>query len=239
MTDGRRREMESPAAGRLDMHCLRCQNDSTTDLGVCQVCGGPLEKDPDRYFKAGMEAMSAGEIDLCTRLLGDCVKLNPDHLSGRYNLGIALCLANQCDEAVEQYVAVMEREPDYPGVYTALGQAAFGDYLYHMEQADSNRRAMFQFLKKAVEQDPTDVDAYFSLGNACIAVGSAAEALSWLHKAMKFHPDSSAIYFAAAKAYKMLRRRSEAVAMAKMAMELSGPKDPLAEEINALFAEIG
>lgn len=220
------------------MHCLKCESDSAGDLRVCQACGAPLKEDPDLYFKAGMEAMSAGEIDRSTVLLGDCVKLNPDHLSGRYNLGIALSLANKCDEAVEQCIAVIEREPDYPGIYTILGQAAFGDYLYHMEQAHSNRRAMFQLLKKAVDQDPTDVDAYFSLGNACIAVGSAAEALTWLHKAMKFHPDSSAIYFAAAKAHKMLRRHSEAAAMAKMAMELSGPKDPLAEEINALVAEI-
>ena len=220
------------------MNCVRCKSDSASDSETGDVCGGPLARDPDLYFKAGMEAMFAGEIERSTHLLSNCVQLNPDHLSGRYNLGIALCLANKCDEAIEQCIAVMEREPNYPGLYTVLGQAAFGDYLYHREQADSNRRAMFQLLKRAIEQDPSDVDAYFSLGNACIAVGSAAEALTWLRKAMDFHPDSSAIHFAAAKAYKMLRRHTEAVNMAKLAMELSGPSDPLGEEIKALFAEI-
>ena len=220
------------------MYCFKCQSDCAGNSDKCEHCGGRLERDPDQYFKAGMEAMLAGEVDHAAQLLGNCVELNPDHLSGRYNLGIALCLANKCDEAIEQCIAIMEREPDYPGVYTVLGQAAFGDYLYHREQAESNRRAMFQLLKRAIEQDPSDVDAYFSLGNACIAVGSAAEALTWLEKALEFHPDSSAIHFAAAKAYKMLRRRSEAANMAKMAMELSGPSDPLGEEIKALFAEI-
>jgi hypothetical protein len=37
----------------------------------------------------------------------------------------------------------------------------------------------------------------------------------------------------------MLRRHGDAAAMAKLALELSGPDDPLAEDIEALFAEIG
>ena len=221
------------------MHCFQCESDSSGDSGTCGVCGRPLDMDSDRYFRAGMDAMSAGEIERSAQLLRDCVTLNPDHLSGRYNLGIALCLANKSDEAIEHYIAVVEREPNYPGIYTVLGQAAFGDYLFHTEQAEANRKAMFELLKRAIEYDPTDVDAYFSLGNACIAVGSAEEALSWLNQAMRLHPDSSAIHFAVAKAYRMLRRHGDAAAMAKLALELSTPDDPLAEDIEALFAEIG
>ncbi len=219
------------------MHCFRCDVDTPTDSNVCDVCGQPLDTDPDRYFRAGMDAMLAGDVDRSTRLLRDCVRLNPSHLSGRYNLGLALCMADRCDEATDQYMAVLEVEPNYPGIYTVMGQAAFGDYLAHLERAEAQRDLMFQLLKKAVEQDPSDVDACYSLANAYMAVGLAEEALPWLHQAAKLQPDSSAIYYAMGKVYKMLGRDTDAAAMAKLAMELSDADDPLIGEIESLAAE--
>jgi tetratricopeptide (TPR) repeat protein len=219
------------------MHCFRCDSDAAADAETCDICGGLLDTDPDRYFRAGMDAMLAGEVERSTRLLQDCVKLNPRHLSGRYNLGLILCMADKCDEAMRQYMAVMELEPGYPGIYTALGQAAFGDYLSHLEQAEAKREAMFQLLQKAVEQDPSDVDALYSLANAYMAIGAAQEALPWLQKAVDMQPDSSAIYYALGKAYKILGRDSEAVAMARLAMELSCADDPLLDEIETLVME--
>lgn len=219
------------------MHCLRCDTDTPIGSDTCEVCGQPLDTDPDRYFRAGMDAMLTGDADRSVRLLGDCVELNPKHLSGRYNLGLALCMANKCDEATRQYMAVLEMEPNYPGIYTVMGQAAFGNYLQHLEQAEAQRDAMFQLLRKAVEQDPADVDACYSLANAHMAVGAPQEALPWLHQAAKLQPDSSAIYYAIGKVYKMLDRHNEAAAMAKLAMELSDADDPLIDEIETLVAE--
>ena len=219
------------------MHCFRCHVDTPADAETCEICGGQLDTDPDRYFRAGMDAMLAGEIERSSRLLEDCVRLNPRHLSGRYNLGLVLCMDDRCNEAMQQYMAVMELEPSYPGIYTALGQAAFGDYLSHLEQAEAKRKAMFQLLKKAIEQDPSDVDACYSLANAYLAIGAAQEALPWLQKAVDAQPDSSAIYYALGKAYRILGRDSEAVAMARLAMELSCADDPLVDEIKMLVAE--
>lgn len=220
------------------MHCFRCDADSTSESGTCELCGKPLETDPDRYFKAGMEAMAEGRIGSCISFLGDCVLLSPDHVSAHYNLGLALCLANKCDEAIEHLTAVADRDPSYPGIYTALGQAAFGSYLSHIEQAESSRKAMVQLLMKAIEEGPNDVDAYFSLGNAYIAIGSAEKSLPWLRHALRLHPDSSAIYFAVAKAFKMLEKYPEAAIMARRSMEFSNPNDPLAEDIRRLLAEL-
>lgn len=219
------------------MHCFGCESDSRVDSETCEVCGKPFDTDADRYFRAGMNALLSGEVDLSTRLLEDCVKLNPSHLSGRYNLGLALCMADRCDEAMAHYMAVAEIEPNYPGIYTVLGQATFGDYLYHMEMAESKRTETFDLLTKAISQDPGDVDAYFSLANAYMAIGSAREALPWLKKAMELDPGSSAIFYALGKAYKMLRRDSEAADMARQAMDLSKADDPLHEDIEMLCAE--
>lgn len=148
------------------MHCFGCNSELVTESRICKTCGRPVETDPDRYFKAGMEASAAGDLDRSIKHLTDCVNLDPDHLSGRYNLGIALALANRCDEAMEHYYAVADQEPNYPSIYTALGQAAFGSYMTHTAEAESGRKMMIHMLMKAIEQDPEDVDACFSLANA-------------------------------------------------------------------------
>ena len=220
------------------MHCFGCDTDFEGESLTCEVCGKPLETDADRYFKAGMGAMAAGDVNRSISFLRDCVKLEPNHLSGRYNLGLALCLAGNCDQATEQYTAVIEQQPDFPGIYTALGQAAFGSYLAHLEHAESNRNAMIELLMRAIEQDPEDVDAYFSLGNAYIAIGTADKALPWLKCAMKLHPDSAAIYFVVAKAFKMLERYPEATLMARRSVELSDPNDPFLEDVQNLLSEL-
>lgn len=220
------------------MYCFECDSDSTGESRTCKMCGRPFETDPDKYFKAGMEASAVGDLDQSVKFLTDCVELSPDHLSGRFNLGLALALTNRCDEAIEHYSIVLDQEPNYPGIYTALGQAAFGSYLAHAEQAELQRKAMIHMLMKAIEQDPEDVDACFSLANVYIAIEKADKALPWLRRALILHPDSSAIYFTIAKAFKMLERYPEAAIMAKKSIQLSAPDDPFHEDVHRLLSEL-
>jgi len=220
------------------MHCFECDADSAAGSRACEVCGKLLTTDPDRYFKAGMEAMAAGDIDRSIGLLRDCITMNPQHINGRYNLGLALCLSNSYDEAIEQYLAVFEQDAGYPGIYTVLGQAAFGSYMAHVEQAENQSKTMIQLLTKAVEVDPDDVDAHFSLANAYIAIEMADRALPHLKCALSLHPDSSAIHFTVAKAFKMLGKYEEAAIMATRSMQLASPDDPFREDIRDLLSEL-
>lgn len=221
------------------MYCFECKHSfSGEDFLICNNCGKPLETDPDKFFKAGMAATARADIDLAIDLLDHCVAIDPDHASGRFNLGFALCMDNRCEEAMVHYVFLAENYPDYPGIYTALGQAALGNYLLHVDEAELNRRSMLELFKKAIEQDPDDVDAYFSLGNAHIAAGTPQEALPWLKQALNLHPESPAIYFSMAKAFKMLNKHSEAYVMAKRAYHLSCADDPFYDDIDSLFNEL-
>lgn len=220
------------------MHCFDCDIHFSDSFTTCDTCGKRLETDSDRYFKSGMERMATGEIDRAVEFLNGCVTLNPDHISGRYNLGIALSLEDRCDEAMEQFSAIVSETPDYPGVYTAMGQAAFGSYLLHISEAEALCNAMTSFFMMAIEQDPHDVDAYFSLGNAYIAIGNAEKSIPWLQTALRLHPDSPAIYHTLAKALKMMGKNCEAVEMAKKSVQLSNPRDPFWEDIQGLFSEL-
>lgn len=220
------------------MYCFNCESESSNENYVCEKCGKPMEKDSDRYFKEAMRAMMNGDAVLSIKLLAECIKLNPLHASGRYNLGLVLSMADRCDEAIEQYSVVACEHPSYPGVYTALGQAAFGSYLVHREEAEAKREIMVEFLMKAIEQDPNDVDAYFSLGNAYIATDSADKAIPWLRTALRLDPESPAIYFTIARAFKMLGNYNEAVIMAQKSLQLSGPDDPFKGDVQQFLIDI-
>jgi tetratricopeptide (TPR) repeat protein len=182
--------------------------------------------------------MADGDIDKAIILFRECAGMSPGHASCRYNLGIALSLTDRCDEAIKHYESLLRRDPGYPGIYTAMGQAAFGSYLEHIAGAEASRKHMLDFLMRAVEQDPDDVDALFSLGNAYIAVGNAETALPWLKSALRIQPKSPAIYFTIAKAFKMLKKKPEASVMARKSMQLSSPDDPFWEDIKRLVCEL-
>ena len=219
------------------MYCFSCRNDSS-ESGICTVCGKPFTADPDQYFKAGMEALAAGEVNRSVALLRECVNLNPDHLNARYNLGTALAMDDRNNEALEQYLAVVQKESDYPGIYTALGQVAFGSYLSLVQQAEEQGRAMIRLFMKAIEEDPEDVDAHFSIANAYIALEDPVEALPHLEHALILQPDSSAVLYTMAKAFMMLGRYSEATLMATRSMRAASPDDPFWEDIQSLLSEL-
>lgn len=221
------------------MYCFDCDSDIPDQSYICSKCGIQLPTDSDWYFKAGMDALGAGEVDMAITLLRNCVEINPGHTSGRYNLGIALCLSSQHDEALLQFTTILELDPDYPGIYTALGQLALANFKVHMEEAEMHRAAMIHFLTLAIEKDNEDVDAHFTLANAYLETGDPEKALRCLKRAVSLDSDSPAIYSSLARALKMLGRHKEARAMAKKAMLLSPPDAPFIEDLRTLVAELG
>lgn len=220
------------------MRCFDCGTDFETATDACPNCGRLPETDPDRYFKAAMESVASGDLKGSIALLQDCLELNPDHLSGRYNLGVALSLEDRCDEAIDHLSVVASQDPDYPGIYTAMGQAAFGSYLFHEEQANLRSAMMIHLLRQAVDRDSQDVNAYFSLGNAYIALGMAKEALPCLKYALSLDPHSSATCFTMAKAFKMLGKCRQAALMAQKALDLSDASDQFREDMQSLLADL-
>lgn len=221
------------------MYCFDCDSNISDQSHICSRCGTQLPTDSDWHFKAGMDALGAGETEMAIALLRNCVEINPFHTNARYNLGIALCLLGQHDEALMQFATIVELDPDYPGIYTALGQLALANFKIHMEEAEMHRAAMIHFLTFATEKDAEDVDAYFTLANAYLEIGDAEKALRCLERAVSLDSDSPAIYFSLARALKMLGRSKEARAMARKAMLLSPPEAPFIEDLRNLVAELG
>lgn len=220
------------------MRCGKCGWDLSASDTSCPSCGMKIRGDPDSHFKSAMKSVASGDLEGAIDLLEQCLELDPEHLTGRFNLGVALSLMDRCDEAIGHLYHVLTQDAGYSGIYTALGEAAFGSYLYHEEQADLKRGVMIELLKRAIEQDQQDVDAYFSLGNAYVAIGMGEEALSSLETAQKLDPSSSAIYYMLAKAHMILGQFGEAKRMARQALEFAAPSDQFLGDIENLLTEI-
>jgi len=217
--------------GGLCMRCFACGVGYGPESKTCPICGRDLETDPDRYFRAGMDAISAGDIEEGVSLLEDCSRLDPNHLSARFNLGVAYSLGGRHDLAVRELFAVAQKDPEYPGLLTALGQVAFGMYTHHIEQAEAHKEQMLGFLLAAIRLDPEDVDALVTLGNVYIELGLPADALRYLERAAVIVPESPVVYFAMARALEMLGRRRQAALMAKKYLALAPPNDRFKSEV--------
>jgi len=220
------------------MTCAECGREVDLLHRRCPTCGEDCTVDPDSRFKAAMAAVDADDIGRAIALLERCVEADPGHLNGRFNLGIALCMVDRCDEAIGHLFTVLMEDEDYPGIHTALGEAAFGSYLYHEDQARKKSEAMICLLRQAVERDEEDVDAHFSLGNAYLALDMPEAALAYLKNARTLDPESSAVHVMLARTYLMLGRRAMARRMLRRAAALAGPDDRYAEEMADLRAAV-
>jgi superkiller protein 3 len=219
------------------MHCLGCYGSIQESSDRCPACGKSSPLDADSYFKAGMGLITSN-VSMAIKLLQDCVQLDPNHQSGIYNLGIALSLDGRYEEAVAHYKELLCISPDYPGIYTAMGQAYFGSYAKHKDIVNRRFTQSTNLLMRAVRQNPEDTDALFSLGNAYLSEGNAEEAIIWLNRALCVSPSSPAIYFVLAKALLSAGQEIPARDMASIAVLIASKDEPYWEELQEFMGAL-
>jgi tetratricopeptide (TPR) repeat protein len=99
---------------------------------------GRLEEAAEQYVRYRQlnpdEGGAEGQTDLCFALIKlkrldeavaachEALRLNPDFLQARYNLGLALALQGKNPEAAAEFTRVLSAKPDYPGARAALGK---------------------------------------------------------------------------------------------------------------------
>jgi Flp pilus assembly protein TadD len=109
-----------------------------------------------------------------------------------YNLGTALAVAGQFDEAVTEYERAIRIDPAYALAYANLGSV--------LVQQGKPRDAT-SHLETAVELNPQNVEALNSLSVAYAAIGDVDKALATIDRALKLNPS--------ADMQKLLRQRRD------------------------------
>jgi tetratricopeptide (TPR) repeat protein len=137
--------------------------------------------DPQQLFQEALEAQQRGDMPLAVRKYEELIRLHPDIIEARANLGIALVSLGRFDEAIAQYRAALRQAPGNRDLRLNLALAYYkkGDF---PDAADE-----FSSLHEA---EPGNVRIATLLGQCYVRLGRDAEAISLLMPFEKANPDN-------------------------------------------------
>ncbi len=176
-----------------------------------------------------------GQVDEAIAHYRKALEIKPDYAEAHNNLGLALAGRGQVDEAIAHFRKALEIEPDYVPAHYNLGKLLAG----HGEMDE----AIVHF-RKALEIQPNFAAVQYLLGDALAGRGEADEAIAHFRKALEMQPNNAAAlndmaWLRATYPNPKFRDGTEAVALARRAVELTPDRpDPL-DTLAAAYAEAG
>lgn len=169
-----------------------------------------LAQSADPGLKAALGAHRAGDMDAAIREYRAFLKLKPNSLEARANLGAALARNGHFDEAIAEYKLALKTTPSNPGVSYNLALAYYksGDLAGAAKelsalralvgeqpqvtllladtylQLDQNARVI-ELLTPAAETAPSDMGIAYLLGSALIREKRVEEGQRYLDKILR------------------------------------------------------
>ena len=121
-----------------------------------------LNRSPAFHFQHGVELYNAGKLEDAVVAFRQCVALQPDYPSARYNLGVALGDLEHYQEAMEYFQQVIQTEPEKAEAYNYLG--------YFLSRQGYPQQAIAHY-EKALQLRPDFALAHFNLGMTLLQTG--------------------------------------------------------------------
>ncbi|MGA2183019.1 MAG: tetratricopeptide repeat protein [Bryobacteraceae bacterium] len=134
---------------------------------------------PEQLFREAVEAQRRGDDASAVRKYEELIRLRPDVVEVRANLGAALAHLGRFDEAIAQYRAALTRVPGNTGLRLNLALA----YYKKGDMPEAARE-----LKSLHEADPGDVRIATLLGECDARQGHDTEAIAVLAPLEVAHP---------------------------------------------------
>ena len=221
----------------IGINLVRCSNElnaADSALETMRALTKDFSSDPDVLFLA-VHVYS----DLSIRASQELMTKAPTSYQVHLLNAEALETQGKWDEAKLEYKAILEANPNLPGIHYRLGRLylsapktattmddaraefeqelkinpdnAGAEYVLGelARQAEQWPDAIAHF-EKAVKLDPQFVDADLGLGRSLLAADRAADAIPPLERAVKLQPDNPATHFHLATAYRRAGRKEDA-----------------------------
>ena len=135
-------------------------------------------------FKRGVRAWDKGQYDQALRYLTEAVRLDPDFVDARVDLGTVYAKTFRPEEALEQYGLALAVDPNLAVLHSY--KAASLVMLSRWEEAEPTAR-------RALQLDPESIDANYVLGIAMMMQGKITpETATHLAIAAKTYPRARA-----------------------------------------------
>jgi tetratricopeptide (TPR) repeat protein len=135
---------------------------------------------PEQIFHDAIAAQQRGDDATAIAKYQELIKLRPEVVEVRANLGAALAHVGRYDEAIEQYRAALAKLPDNKGLRLNLALAYYkkGDLKQASEKLDPLHQA-----------DPANVQIAALLADCYSRMGHDSDAIAALTPAETAHPD--------------------------------------------------
>jgi tetratricopeptide (TPR) repeat protein len=155
---------------------------------------------PEQIFREAVAAQQRGDNETAIAKYQALIKLRPDAMEVRVNLGAALAHVGRYDEAIEQYRAALAKLPENKALRLHLARAYYqkGDLAQAAERFASLRQA-----------DPDNVQVATLEGDCYSRMGRDQDAIAALTPAEAAHPDDLNVAWALGSAMIHAGRRTE------------------------------
>lgn len=215
------------------------------------VCVVPAQvTGPEQLFREAVAAQQRGDDTLAIRKYKELLKLRPDVVEVRANLGASLARAGRFDEAIEQYRLALARSGNNPALKLNLALAFYkkGDWsgavpllktLHEAEPANARAATLLadcytrlgqntqvvKILSPVIESHPDDLAVAWELGSALIHDGRTSEGLSLVERVAVSGSRAEAYLLAGRTALQLNqfeRARDDAAAAVRLDTKLPG-----------------
>jgi tetratricopeptide (TPR) repeat protein len=159
---------------------------------------------PEQLFRDAVAAQQRGDDAQAIRKYQELLKLRPEVMEARANLGAALARAGRLDEAIEQYRAALAKSPQNAALRMNLALA------YYKKR---------NFAEAAAELEPlsamasADVRIATLLGDCYAQTGRDDKAIAVLKPAQAAHPEDLGITWLLGSALIRIGQRREGLAL--------------------------
>jgi len=223
------------AAGRREEAVVQLRKASELKL---RKAAADNPGDPAPHNALGLLMPDLGRPEDAVAEFRTAIRLEPEPNSStdHANLGQALELKGERDQALAEFHRALEIDPSCAPAHYHLGVA--------MARQGKTAEAMSEW-REAVKSDPGYPEAHDSLAGALYAQGQTAEALAHWRAAIDRAPNDAtalrqAAWVLATSSQASLRNGREALVFAVRASELSGGKDTaVLDALAAAYAETG
>lgn len=190
----------------------------------------PVLRDPgsdvpaDANTLAGVRALlDAGKFHEADETVRVYLRDNDDSAAAHEMLAYALLRENKPAESLKEYTRAAAMERPTSGTLVHVGQ----DYVLLGDMADADKWTL-----RAVQMDPSDADAWYSLGRIRYTEQRFSDALSCFQRVLKLVPKSVKAENNLGLAYEATNQTDAAVAAYRQAIEWQneGPRDQVSEQ---------
>ena len=220
------------------------------NLGVLLMAGGQvseaiehfrkaLESDPqyaEARYNLGMALAKGGQVGDAIAEYRKALNLNPNHPKAHYDLALALNSSGQTEEAIAHYQKALAVKPDHTEAQNNLSGIFF-----HQGRLDE----AIHWLRKALEIKPDLQSARRNLTIVETEREKLHKALAARRETIRTKPDDAALlndtaWMLATNPNASVRNGTEAVELARRAVQLTDSKEPLMlATLAAAYAEAG